>query len=104
MFYLQHHLVVFFMKLVVKDIKVTGFSIQMSLTYFFTGQLFLWKVLFEKKVNEMRVRTSYNKALNLPIGEASLATRSTWNILKFDESEAAQPQSEYFLVSESVML
>ncbi len=33
-------------------------------------------------------RTSYNKALNLPIGEASLATRSAWDILKFDENEA----------------
>ena len=34
------------------------------------------------------IRTSYNKALNLPIGEAGLATRSAWDILKFDENEA----------------
>ncbi len=31
------------------------------------------------------LRTSYNKALNLPIGEASLATHYTWDILNFDE-------------------
>ncbi len=36
----------------------------------------------------MHGRTSYNKTLNLPIGEASLATHFTRDILKFDKNES----------------